>query len=265
MNRKLKSLLSLAVAFILIPITTNATEIAKFQLGDYNYTRTDSVDISSHQSWLKNEDFTDLRYLGIQSIIIKGTEGQYYENDYFDKHYSQTKSNELGIGIYHYSTYHNMETARAEAQYLINFLNKKNVPKNTLIINDLEDTKTYAGLTEYDVVLSTKIFFETLVQAGYTNVALYTYESYIYHNGVSSILGKYNTWIAQYIYEPTRNNNTEHKLAIQGYGAWQYSDRAQFKGNDIDANVDFNGLLTYRTNLQSGLNYNSYTGEYYYY
>src|SRR5699024_10858835 len=87
-------------------------------------------------------------------------------------------------------------------------------------------------------------FWKALNEKGYTNHGVYTYEYYGYREEVIATVGKEKTWIAQYPFSPVRGGSYENKWRNEGYGAWQFSSTSYFKGNPLDASIDFKGLLT---------------------
>lgn len=206
--KKLKNILLLLTILSLKAIPVSA--VTSFELGDTTFTRTDAVDIASHQKWMTLEDFTSLKDSGVKYLIIKASENVDYENPYLAKHKEYAEANGLAVASYHYSKYTDVESARAEARMFVETLKKNGLDENTLIFNDLEDKVTYKDKSEAQVVENTKAFFDQLKELGYNNIGLYTYANFKYRSGVEEILGKEDTWIAQYPNTPSVGG-TYHK------------------------------------------------------
>lgn len=252
--RKLKNIILILTILSLKAIPVSA--VTSFELGNTNFTRTDAVDIASHQKWMTSEDFTTLKNSGVKYLIIKASENVDYENPYLAKHKEYAEANGLAVASYHYSKYTDVESARAEARMFVETLKKNGLDENTLIFNDLEDKVTYKDKSEAQVIENTKAFFDQLKELGYNNIGLYTYANFRYRSGVEEILGKEDTWIAQYPDTPSTGGAYEVKWKDSGYGAWQYASSMTLKGHRLDANIDY-GMLASRISLEDGTNWDT--------
>lgn len=234
-------------------------------VGDKRNSSSDAVDVASWQSWMKQTDFDKLKQAGVKTIIVKATEGTTYTNPYMKSSLKMARQAGLNVAIYHYSQYRSQEGARAEAKYLVKTLQDAGLGENTLVFNDLEDANTYKGLTKEQVVANTNAFFDELFKQGYSNMGLYTFVSYPNRAALEEILGKEDTWLAQYPFKPTANNAFEIKHRNDGYGAWQFSSSARIQNGStnqlIDVSKDYNGLLTSRASLSSTQRYNPITNQ----
>ncbi|WP_125982667.1 GH25 family lysozyme, partial [Loigolactobacillus iwatensis] len=223
-------------------ITMSDDQVDSFTIGDSSRPRrVDAVDISSYQYDLTQANYNEMKKLGVKTVIIKLTEGNYYENPYARNQISMAKAAGLQIAVYHYAKFASASAAAGEANLLISDLRSLGLSKNTLIFADMEDTSTYTTGIQGDL----QNFWNTLSNAGFTNHAVYTYVSYEYRDAVVNTVGLSRTWIAQYPYTPSASS-----LWNSQYAAWQFSSTARLPGysGNLDVSIDYNGLL----NLNSG-------------
>ena len=63
----------------------------------------------------------------------------------------------LQVSTYAFSHYTNDEEARAEARYYAAFANRLGLPKNTVMVNDMEDPKMQNGINQHTQAWADKI------------------------------------------------------------------------------------------------------------
>ena len=229
--------------------STRATTPDSFNIGDPTYTRGDAVDVASYQSWMTQDDFNKLKELGVKTVIVKITEGQTYVNPAASKQIAYAQNAGLNVAVYHYATFNNSSNGYAEGQHAAETMSSLGLGSNTLIFADMEDTKTYSVNAQANL----NSFWSALTAAGFTNYGVYTYSNYLYRDAVIATVGREKTWIAQYPYSPVSGGSYETKWRDGGYGAWQFSSTAYIPGREnmgsLDLSTDFNGLLTYGTQV----------------
>ncbi|NJE31825.1 hypothetical protein E0K97_01705 [Lactobacillus agilis] len=221
-----------------------------FQIGDSRYTSVDAVDLASYQRWMTQNDFNTLKALGVSTVIIKLTESTTYTNPEATKFINYARNAGLNIAIYHYVRFNNVSAAVGEGNYLANSMRSHGLSGDTLIFADIEDEDTIVNSSNSNAIASLNAFWNTLNGRGFTNHAVYVYQSYLYRDAVISTVGRDRTWLAQYPYTPTRGGYYETLHKNEGYGAWQFASTAYLPGRaymgSIDVSHDYNGLLTKR-------------------
>ncbi|AYW50604.1 hypothetical protein C7H83_09090 [Tetragenococcus halophilus] len=231
----------------------------RFNIGDNAYTRQDAIDVASYQSWMTPSDFQALRNFGVKGAVVKTTEYTNYTNPYATSQINAAKNAGMKVSVYHYAHFYDYNSGYNEGKYAAQVLKNLGLEKNIQIFADMEDNSTNRNTVKEGM----NGFWKALKDAGYNNHNVYTYASYSQRDQVVSTVGKTNTWIAQYPYSPLKGGSYEKQWENAGYGAWQFSSTALFKGNPIDVSIDYNGLLTGTTS--SGENGNSPQGPYHKY
>ncbi|WP_461240951.1 GW dipeptide domain-containing protein [Paucilactobacillus sp. N302-9] len=217
-------------------IVRNDATTLKLTIGSKSIPRVDAVDISSYQSWMKQNDFSKLHSLGVKSAVVKVTESTNYTNPYAKSQIQMSKNAGLNVDVYHYARFSSVASAKNEANHLVSTLRSLGLPKDTLIFADMEDNSTLSNNIEN----SLNSFWNVLSSAGYTNHGVYTFVSYAKAAEVRRTVGYTRTWMAQYPYTPTASTKWN-----TSYGAWQFSSTAFLPGsnNPIDVSIDYTGLF----------------------
>ncbi|WP_439001866.1 glycosyl hydrolase 53 family protein [Pediococcus damnosus] len=216
------------------------TQVDSWKIGDASRPRVDAVDVSSYQDGMTQANFNELKAKGVKTVIVKVTQGNNYTNPYASQEINYAQNAGLNIMVYHYATFNSTDSAKQEANYLLQKLNTLNLAKTTRIFADMEDV----GTSSDDVKDNLLNFFNVLNAAGYTDHAAYTYLNYQYLAQVIAAVGKQNIWLAQYPYTPSASN-----LKNTDYGAWQDSSQTELSGYDgyLDSSIDYDGLVVYQT------------------
>ena len=207
-------------------------------IGDATRPRVDVVDVSSYQSAMTQADYNKLKVAGVETVIIKATEGTTYTNQAAMNQASMANAAGLNVDFYHYATFNNSTAAQAEAENMASFLTNNNVSTRVLLFADMEDATTYS----VNATANLNAFWDILNSSGYTNHGVYTSNTYLYRDAVIKTVGQSRVWRAQYPYTPSKNN-----LWNTADGAWQFSSTALLpSGADytgfIDVSIDYNGL-----------------------
>ena len=193
--------------------------------GDTDWTAgTQFMDISDYQKSFTQSTFNTLYSKGIKGAIIKLTEGSESGSAYVNPSFNSqknmtTKAKMKFIGTYHYLKASSVADATKEGQWYLKQLQKYNIPTNTIVSCDLEDSVLSSNKTTLTNEL--KAFYKVLTDAGYKNTTDYSTSSWFTSRFNSQ--GKYK-WIASWgIANPP-----------DGADAWQYNN----KFNDINLDVD---------------------------
>ena len=206
------------------------------------------VDVSSHNGSISVNDYRTLANKGVGGVVVKLTEGTTYRNPYAGEQARNAQLAGLQVSAYAFSHYTSEEQARAEARHFISEARNLNLPKNTVMVNDMEDAKMKDNINR-----NTLAWADEMRKNGYTNLMYYTSDSWIDENNLrgkgpvkTAQFGLENFWVAQY---PTAklSTNDAKTLRYNGRaGAWQFTSQAELlPGKHVfDHSVDYTGRFT---------------------
>ena len=206
------------------------------------------VDVSSHNGSISVNDYRTLANKGVGGVVVKLTEGTTYRNPYAGEQARNAQLAGLQVSAYAFSHYTSEEQARAEARHFISEARNLNLPKNTVMVNDMEDAKMKDNINR-----NTLAWADEMRKSGYTNLMYYTSASWIDENNLrgkgpvkTAQFGLENFWVAQY---PTAklSTNDAKTLRYNGRaGAWQFTSQAELlPGKHVfDHSVDYTGRFT---------------------
>ena len=186
------------------------------------------IDIASHQWDL------DLSKIEADFVIVKSTQGNYYTNPYFKKHYEQGLSLGKKMGIYHYA---GGCSALAEAKY---FLSKiEDYIGTGILCLDWEsgDNGNY-GKNDEEWVTT---FMDYVKEQ--TGITMFLYVSKSYTSKFPTLLNSHPLWAAQYAdynkvfgYQETPWNEGAYTCAIRQYTSQMWIDGWR---SHLDANKSY--------------------------
>ena len=211
------------------------------------------VDVSSHNGHISVEDYRQLASKGVGGVVVKLTEGTHYTNPYAESQVRNAQAAGLQVSTYAFSHYTNDAEARAEARYYAAFANKLSLPKNTVMVNDMEDPKMQSGINQH-----TQAWADEMRKQGYANLMYYTSASWVDQNNLrhkgsinTSLFGLENFWIAQYPAPKLSANDAKNLKYNSRAGAWQFTSQAQLlSGKHVfDQSIDYSGRFTARATL----------------
>ena len=211
------------------------------------------VDVSSHNGHISVEDYRQLASKGVGGVVVKLTEGTHYTNPYAESQVRNAQSAGLQVSTYAFSHYTSDAEARAEARYYAAFANKLSLPKNTVMVNDMEDPKMQTGINQH-----TQAWADEMRKQGYANLMYYTSASWVDQNNLrhkgsinTSLFGLDNFWIAQYPAPKLSANDAKSLKYNSRAGAWQFTSQAQLlPGKHVfDQSIDYSGRFTARATL----------------
>ncbi|MDL2432730.1 GBS Bsp-like repeat-containing protein [Streptococcus sp. SC1] len=211
------------------------------------------VDVSSHNGHISVEDYRQLASKGVGGVVVKLTEGTHYTNPYAESQVRNAQAAGLQVSTYAFSHYTNDAEARAEARYYAAFANKLSLPKNTVMVNDMEDPKMQSGINQH-----TQAWADEMRKQGYANLMYYTSASWVDQNNLrhkgsinTSLFGLDNFWIAQYPAPKLSANDAKNLKYNSRAGAWQFTSQAQLlSGKHVfDQSIDYSGRFTARATL----------------
>ncbi len=211
------------------------------------------VDVSSHNGHISVEDYRQLASKGVGGVVVKLTEGTHYTNPFAESQVRNAQAAGLQVSTYAFSHYTNDAEARAEARYYAAFANKLSLPKNTVMVNDMEDPKMQTGINQH-----TQAWADEMRKQGYANLMYYTSASWVDQNNLrhkgsinTSLFGLDNFWIAQYPAPKLSANDAKNLKYNSRAGAWQFTSQAQLlSGKHVfDQSIDYSGRFTARATL----------------
>ena len=211
------------------------------------------VDVSSHNGHISVEDYRQLASKGVGGVVVKLTEGTHYTNPFAESQVRNAQAAGLQVSTYAFSHYTNDAEARAEARYYAAFANKLSLPKNTVMVNDMEDPKMQSGINQH-----TQAWADEMRKQGYANLMYYTSASWVDQNNLrhkgsinTSLFGLDNFWIAQYPAPKLSANDAKSLKYNSRAGAWQFTSQAQLlSGKHVfDQSIDYSGRFTARATL----------------
>ncbi|MCG7330638.1 GBS Bsp-like repeat-containing protein [Streptococcus cristatus] len=211
------------------------------------------VDVSSHNGHISVEDYRQLASKGVGGVVVKLTEGTHYTNPYAESQVRNAQAAGLQVSTYAFSHYTSDAEARAEARYYAAFANKLSLPKNTVMVNDMEDPKMQTGINQH-----TQAWADEMRKQGYANLMYYTSASWVDQNNLrhkgsinTSLFGLDNFWIAQYPAPKLSANDAKSLKYNSRAGAWQFTSQAQLlSGKHVfDQSIDYSGRFTARATL----------------
>lgn len=201
------------------------------------------IDVSE---WQGDVDWAKAKSAGVEGAIIRISYG--WGNGYDKKalrNISECKRLGIPFGIYMYSYAENSGNAASEGADVASLLRKAGVNPNDLqypVYYDLEawSWTGHAHPTSpavYDGIVNA--WFSQLRNAGYSNLAVYSYTSYLNNELNSSNIHAKTRWVAQY-------------GSRMGYTAWSSNDRgwqysSSVRVNGISGSVDVNAFGDYRS------------------
>ena len=214
---------------------------------------TSFVDVSSHNGHISVDEYRKLAQQGVGGVVVKLTEGTHYTNPFAESQVRNAQGAGLQVSTYAFSHYTSDEEARAEARYYVAFANRLGLPKNTVMVNDMEDPKMQNGINQH-----TQAWADEMRRLGYSNLMYYTSASWLDQNNLrskgpvnTSQFGYSNFWVAQY---PSSNLNLDGAKSLKynsGAGAWQFTAQAQLLAGKhvFDHSVDYSGRFTQQSAL----------------
>lgn len=182
------------------------------------------ADVAVYQSKSK-AFFENLKRYGIDSVMVKLTEGTTYVNASSGEQVSNAYQVFGTVGAYHF--FHG--NGLAEAKYFLAWVKKYGLDKSTVLAIDVEAQDLPASTTS-----QVNIFLKYLKSQGYSNVITYGSGSWFKYGRINRVaLVDQRIWVAAYgVNQP----------GIDNANAWQYTDN--FRGLHVDASYDFDGSLS---------------------
>ena len=164
------------------------------------------IDVSK---WQGNFDFARAKREGVKFVIIRGSYGT-NKDVKLEQYYNNAKAQGLNVGVYLYTMAKNTTEAKAEANYLYNYVLKGKLFDMPIYI-DIEDA-TQKRLTRATNTAIVKTFCDTLEAKGYF-AGVYSSKSFFETKVNDGELQRYAHWVAQWSTACTYRGT---------YGLWQF-------------------------------------------
>ena len=206
------------------------------------------IDVSSHNGEISVDDYRALARQGVGGVVVKLTEDTWYNNPKAPSQVRNAQIAGLQVSTYHFSRYTTEEEARAEARFYIQAAQKLTLPKSTVMVNDLEDSKMLPNINR-----NTQAWVNEMRKHGYNNLMFYTSASWLDENNLgyrgpvsTSQFGIENFWVAQYPSSTLTATSAKNMRYNAKTGAWQFSATANLlPGKHVfDHSVDYTGRFT---------------------
>ena len=206
------------------------------------------IDVSSHNGEISVDDYRALARQGVGGVVVKLTEDTWYNNPKAPSQVRNAQIAGLQVSTYHFSRYTTEEEARAEARFYIQAAQKLNLPKSTVMVNDLEDSNMLPNINR-----NTQAWVNEMRKHGYNNLMFYTSASWLDENNLgyrgpvsTSQFGIENFWVAQYPSTTLTATSAKNMRYNAKTGAWQFSATANLlPGKHVfDHSVDYTGRFT---------------------
>lgn len=195
---------------------------------------TQGIDVSK---WQGVVDFKKVKKAGYDFVILNAGYGKYLtqKDPTFERNYMEAKEAGLAVGAYWYSYAQSVADAKLEADTFIEVLKGRKFEYPVAF--DIED-ETQNKLSKSLIGDMCDAFCSRLEKAGYY-VCVYSYSSFLVNKVPTSILSKYDVWLAEFTTAKSPSYNGS-------YGIWQYSSRGSVNGvlGDVDLNHSYKDYPT---------------------
>ncbi|WP_345162374.1 glycoside hydrolase family 25 protein [Nibribacter koreensis] len=197
---------------------TQSNTLTTFRPNNYEVL---GLDISHHQPKV---DWKQVKEEDIVFTFIKATEGVNHQDNYFSRHWRESKKHGILRGAYHFF----LPSRNAEAQAR-NFLDRVHLEAGDLppvldveVTNHQSDEEIRAGVQIWLDAVEEEYNLKPII---YTNYAFYKMH-------LEGHFNDYPLWLAHY----TPENG--HKINDHNWSFWQHTDTGKLKG--IKGNADLN-------------------------
>lgn len=196
------------------------------------------IDVSA---WQGTIDWQAVKNSGVEGAIIRIAYG--WDNGFDNqalRNISECRRLGIPFGVYLYSYAYDANTGAAEGSSLVNLLQKAGVSSSDLgypVYYDLEKW-TWAGHEvpnnpgTYNGIVNA--WYSKLKSAGYTNLAVYSYTSYLNKELNSSNIHSKTRWVAQY------GSSMGYTAFPTNDRGWQYTSKGRVNG--ISGTVDLSAF-----------------------
>ena len=174
------------------------------------------IDVSKYNAPI---DWQKVKNAGVKFAILRiGFASTSNRNNlsldpYFETFYKGAKAVGIPVGAYFYSRCNSIDTAKKEAQFILNAIKGKQFEYPIWL--DVEDQKTLQSTNKSTMTRAVVTCLEVVKKAGYY-VGIYSGKYILRDNLNDNELKNYDHWIAQYA---SRSTYTTYEIAMWQFGA----------------------------------------------
>ena len=180
------------------------------------------VDISN---WQPNINYRALKDAGVEIVIMKASESNYYRDKCLDQHYNGCKAQGMKVGFYHF--FRCDKNATEQARFFVNCIQGK--AYDVKLVLDIESNE---GKNKATVTAMAREFLQEVQRLTGTEPMIYTYTGFA-NSYLDSSLACYPVWIAHY--SPLNPN----PCSLCDSNGW---DGFQFASDGLIANSGYTNL-----------------------
>lgn len=191
----------------------------------------DGIDISNHNGSI---DFNKVKAAGIDTIIMKATEGGSYIDPMLEENYKQALGKGFNIGFYHFL--YELSDPKRQANWF--WQNIKDKEFNVIPVLDAERNNN----NKFNKETYTKFcldFLEEFKRLSGIDCILYTYTSFA-NNLMDNRLKPYKLWEANYYTNNGQRHNRKGLTNIWGNNIVGHQYTSTGRVNGINTNCDLN-------------------------
>ena len=178
------------------------------------------IDVSKYNHPI---DWKKVKNAGVKFAILRvgfaSTSNRHnlYLDPYFEEFYRGAKEVGMPVGVYFYSRCNSIQTARREAEFILNAIKGKQFEYPIWL--DVEDITTLNSTSRSALTRAVVTCLEEIKKAGYY-VGIYSGKYILRDKLDDEDLKQYDHWIAQYA---TRSTYTTYKISM-----WQFGGEVNF-------------------------------------
>ena len=183
------------------------------------------VDISN---WQPNVNYRALKNAGVEIVIMKASESNYYKDKYLEQHYKGCKALGIKVGFYHF--FRCDKNATEQARFFVNCISGKSFDVKLVL-----DIETDEGQNKSTITAMAREFLEEVKRLTGTEPMIYTFTSFA-NSYLDSSLACYPKWIAHY---SPQNPNSCSLCDSNGWDGFQFASDGYIEGSGYP-NLDIN-------------------------
>lgn len=200
------------------------------------------LDISNHQNSAGAVYFNQIKSSGYNFVIIKASEGNYYQDPYFKSNADGAAAAGLKVAAYHFFRAGDQSDAKAEADYFINTLGAAGYNASNIGYVFLDVETNDSKLSKADLTNNVIAFFNEMKARGFNKLGVYSYLYFFNDNlDLNSIKAaqqqsqRFLIWMAAY-HDVNQGPNANFPVDI-----WQYSSSGQVNGivGKVDQDISY--------------------------